>query len=893
MSSAETSPASSPALAEATPMMRQYLEVKARYPDCLLFFRLGDFYEMFFEDAVKGAEALQITLTARSKGDDRVPMCGVPYHAARSYIAKLIDQGFKVAICDQIEDAETPGAEARPAAGGKLFRREVTRVVTPGMVIDDDMLEAREANYLAAVLPLAQGGAFALLDASTGELRAGEATSDAALGAQLSRAAPREVIAPRTLLESPRLQAVASACARPPVLNAVDDSGFEVSRSHAFLKEHFGVRTLDGFGVSSGHALAAAGAALRYLKETQKSAASHVDRVVSYRADSHLVLDARTLANLEVLRTVRDSRRKGSLLEVVDRSVTTMGSRRLADWLSAPLVDLAAIRERHDAVQELFEHGVLREDLAERLKGVADVERCVARLALGAGNARDLKALGASLGALPSLRQALAPCRAARLAACVPALEGLDDLADLLGRAIAEDPPPVLKEGGMFRPGYQPELDELVEISTSARDYLARMEARERSRTGIASLKIRYNRVFGYYIEVTKPNLHLVPADYVRRQTTVGAERFVTEELRQYEEKVLTADDRRCALEFRLFEELRAGVVGRASAIRSAADAIATLDALIAFARVATEFGYARPEVDDSDVIEIKEGRHAVVERMLGGEAFVPNDILLSGSDAQILIITGPNMAGKSTVMRQAALTVLLAQAGSFVPALSARIGRVDRIFTRVGASDDLAKGQSTFMVEMTETASILHNATARSLVLLDEIGRGTSTFDGLSIAWAVAEYLHDKVGARTLFASHYHELVELAREKPRVKNCTTAVKEWGGRVIFLHKLVAGGASRSYGIEVARLAGLPGSVLDRARQVLANLEKAELDEGGRPAFAHTGGPRRDPDQLPLFARESPGRYLAIAEALRSLDLDNTSPLQALEFVADLKSKLPE
>ena len=871
----------------ATPMMRQYLEVKSRYPDAILFFRLGDFYEMFAEDAVVAAEALQITLTSRAKGDGKIPMCGVPYHAARGYVARLLDRGFKVAICDQVE----------PPGKGGIVRREVTRVVTPGTVLDEQSLDPRESSFLGAVAldPEGPGGGLALLDATTGELRCGEVETDARLGEELRKAGVRELVVARSVSALPRASEIARAVGAP--VAEVDDAAFQ--RATEKLSRHLGVAGLDGFGV--GHlprAVAAASAALQYLSETQRTEPRHVDRVSLLPTTDVLLLDESTRANLEIERTLSGGKRKGSLLGLLDRTLTGAGGRRLAEWLRYPLTDVGAIDARLDAVGALAGGAVLRERVVEALRPVADVERLLSRLALRQGNARDLRALAATLTALPAAADLLEGAGAGLLAGTGRALRGLDELAALLERAVADEPPATTGEGGMIRRGWSEELDQIVELSENGKGVIASLETRERQRTGIGSLKVRYNRVFGYYIEVTKPNLHLVPPDYQRRQTTVGGERFVTPELKALEEQVLGAEERRVALEERLFEELRGRVVSEAARLRAAASAVATADAVLSLARVAAERGYRRPTLDGSESMEIVGGRHPVVEAMLPADSggFVPNDLSIASSadpeGAQLLVITGPNMAGKSTVMRQAALIVLMAQAGSFVPAERARIGVVDRVFTRVGASDDLARGRSTFMVEMTETASILHNATRRSFVILDEIGRGTSTFDGLSIAWAVAERLHDRTGCRTLFATHYHELQDLARERPRVRNLTVAVREVGDRVVFLRKLVPGGASRSYGIEVAKLAGLPAEVLVRAREILRNLESLEVDEAGHAALARGSRRRERPaaDQLGLFAPQDP-RLERIRADLRELTLDRLTPLEALNLLAELKSRL--
>lgn len=869
-------------------MMRQYLETKARYPDAILFFRLGDFYEMFFEDALVASEALQITLTARAKGDDRVPMCGVPHHAARGHVAKLLEKGFKVAICDQVEE---PGK-------AQLVRREVTRVVTPGTILDEQALEPREASYFGAVALGARGAGIALLDASTGELRLGEVADDARIADELRRAGVRELLLAAGA-DPARAGAVERAVGVP--VSRRPDADFEAAEER--LRRHLGVATLDGFGVGDLRlGLSAAAAALAYLSETQRAAPRHVDRLARLPADAALVLDEATRTHLELERTLSGGRRKGTLLGVLDRTVTAPGGRRLLGWLRDPLTDEGQIAARLDAVEELSRSSVAREDLAAALRPVADLERIVSRLVLGQGSARDLRALAAGLLALPALADLLDAREARLLREAGARLRGLEALAALLDRAVAEEPPPTLRDGGFIRRGHSPELDEIVAIAEDAKGVIAGLEARERERTGIGSLKVRYNKVFGYYIEVTKPNLHLVPPDYERRQTTVGGERFATPELKAFEEKVLTAEERRAALEARLFEELRAAVADAAPRVRTAADAVADADALLSLARVAAERGYVRPQVDGSEALEIEDGRHPVVEALLegGAAAFVPNDVSVASAGApecerhgSLLVLTGPNMAGKSTVMRQAALVALLAQMGSFVPARRARVGIVDRIFTRVGASDDLARGRSTFMVEMTETSAILHAATRRSLVVLDEIGRGTSTFDGVSIAWAVAEHLHDRVGCRTLFATHYHELQDLARERPAVRNLTVAVREVGEQVVFLRKLVPGGASRSYGIEVAKLAGLPAEVLARAREILRNLEAMEVDEGGHASLAR-GRRRRQgaASQLGLFpGADHDAAAEELARALRALDVDALRPLDALNLLADWKKKL--
>ncbi len=881
-------------IAAATPMIRQYLEVKARYPDAILFFRLGDFYEMFFEDALRASEALQITLTARSNGDDKVPMCGVPYHAARGYVAKLLERGFNVAICDQVE---APGKST-------IVKREVTRVVTPGMVFDDQMLDPREPSFLGVVAFGESGGGLALLDASTGQLRAGEVSSDDRLADELRRVGVRELLFSEADAMSPRAQALARTVGTPTAQCPPD----AYARARDRLCRHFGVQSLESFGVGDLElGLSAAAAALAYLESTQRASPKHVDRLARLPTESVLVIDESARVNLEIERTLMGGKRKGSLLGLLDRCATALGGRRLAEWLRYPLLDLELISARLDAVAELTASAVLRERLAEGLRPVADLERLLSRLTLGQGNARDLLALAATLSALPGLAEVLGGTGARLLQEAGQGLRGLEDLAAVLSRAVADEPPATLTEGKMIRRGWSEDLDRLVAIAEDGKGFIARLEAAERERTGIASLKVRYNKVFGYFIEVTKANLHLVPADYQRRQTTVGGERFITPALKEFEEQVLTAEERRFVIEEKIFEELRAQVVNASGRLRTAASAVAGSDALLSLGRVAAERGYTRPEVDGSEGLEIEGGRHPVVEALLPPDSggFVPNDLRVTSSaewektarhtdpPGQILIITGPNMAGKSTSMRQTALIALLAQVGSFVPAQRARVGLVDRIFTRVGASDDLARGRSTFMVEMTETAAILHNATRRSLVILDEIGRGTSTFDGVSIAWAVAEHLHDRVGCKTLFATHYHELVDLARERPRVKNLTVAVREVGDRIVFLRKLVNGGASRSYGIEVAKLAGLPAEVLVRAREILKNLETLEVDEGGHAALAAREARKKSapgPSQLGLFGAPADPVTARIRDELAALDLDALRPIEALNLLAEWKKR---
>lgn len=871
----EETPDMAAILANATPMLRQYLETKARHPDALLFFRLGDFYEMFYEDAKVASEVLGIALTSRSKGEDRVPMCGVPQVSAKVHVARLVEAGLRVAICDQVEEA---------VPGKTLVRREVTRIVTPGTVFDEGGREAKAPAWLAGlVLSKEAGGALSLLEATTGDFRVFVATTDAELFDELLRAEPRELLVETGAHD--RLPA-----ALPGLRTRREAKDFDPKKGHELLCRHFDVASLDGFGLAGQpQAWAAAASVLRYVEETQRSALAHVRQLVRYEPSGSLLIDAASRRNLDLVRNANDGRRAGSLLATIDRTATSMGGRLLQQWLIYPLTDVKEIGHRQEAVQELVESAVLREDVTGTLREMGDLERLVGRLVVGQGSARDLKLLGTSLSKLPELRHVLGHRTAALLTSVATGLPDLSAFAETLQSAIVEEPPATTKEGGMFRRGYSAELDELVGLAADGKDSIARMEAEERRRTGIQSLKIRFNRVFGYFIEVTKANLAHVPDDYVRKQTTANAERYVTPWLQDFEGKVLTAQERSVALESALFEQLRVRVVEEAPRVLDAARKLAVLDVLCSFARVAADYDYRRPTVTSGDLIRILDGRHPVVERSLGREPFVPNDIELE-HERRLVVLTGPNMAGKSTSMRQVAHIVILAQMGAFVPAREAVIGVCDRLFTRVGAGDDLARGQSTFMVEMSETANILRHATSRSLVLLDEIGRGTSTFDGLAIAWAVAEHILDNVRCRTIFATHYHELTQLAQEKEHVVNLTMAVREWGERVIFLRKLVPGAASRSYGIQVAKLAGVPANVLARAREVLSNLEKAGTDESGHAVFARAGR-RHARAQMALgFGGPSvqepppPPPSSPVLDELKMLDVDQLTPLDALQII---------
>jgi DNA mismatch repair protein MutS len=851
--------------------MRQYLEVKDAYPDCIVFFRLGDFYEMFFDDAVVVARALDLTLTTRDKGKENpVPMCGVPHHAAKHYLGKLVERGFKVAICEQVED---------PKAARGIVKREVVRVVTPGVILDEEQLEPKAAHYLVAVIADGETAGIAHLDVTTGEFAAAQLGIADVLD-ELARLEPREVLAAGLEVE-PLKKRIRAAWAEPPAESPTDGE-----RARALIEETLG-RAIGPSSELGPLALRAGAAVLGYARATQPRGALPVTHLRPYRPAEQVILDESTRANLELFATLQGGKKQGSLLGVLDETRTAMGGRLLRRWLAAPLVDVAQIRRRHDAVEWLVEHAALRAQVTAELGEVYDLERLAGRVTLGVATPRDLAALARSLSRLPSLRDQLEASfaqRAARLAH--PELLALgralgEDVARAILRILVDDPPANWREGGFCRRGWSPELDELSDLAEGGKSKIAAIELRERDRTGIQSLKVRYNRVFGYYLEITRSNLDRVPADYVRKQTLANAERFVTPELAEHEAKILHADERRLTLELEAFESLRQEVARAAPVLLELAAQVARLDALAALAEVAHTSGYCRPEVDEGLRIEIEDGRHPVVEKLAAAGKFVPNDVVLDTDGPELVILTGPNMAGKSTAMRQVALIALMAQMGSFVPARRAKVGVADRVFTRVGASDNLSRGDSTFMVEMRETAHILAHATRRSLVILDEIGRGTSTYDGMAIAWAVAEHLHDRIGCRAMFATHYHELTALADARPRVRNFSTAVREWKDEVVFLHKLVAGGASRSYGIQVARLAGIDKGVIARARELLAALEE------GESLGHHAGSPQL---ALAVTAPATSGPT-EVERLLAQVDVDGITPREALAVLADLQARL--
>jgi DNA mismatch repair protein MutS len=878
----------------STPLMRQYAAIKKEHPSALLFFRLGDFYELFFDDAILASRELQITLTSRNKEKGvAVPMCGVPYHAAEGYISKLIRKGFKVAICEQMENA---------SLAKKLVRREVTRVVTPGTAADSS-LNSEENNFLAAVAQIEDRVGFAALDLSTGEFRATEFNGEDAgkrIQEELQQLRPRELlygsVAP--LFDEQRLHGDGRnrPSGRPSSGSAgfaetpLDDWVFAPDHAIPLLENHFGVLSLEGFGLAGKPAAAsAAGAILYYVRSTQRGTLDHVDRVGFYERQNYLVLDAVTVRNLELIEPLFAGTDAGvTLFRSLDATITPMGKRLLRSWMLRPSIEVTEINARLDAVEAQVNETVEREELRRSLDGILDLERLLSRVTLETANPRDVLALAASLSKIPTLRAALARFAAERLNTLHVSLDELGDLRERIDKAIVPEPPISLVDGGAIQSGVDQELDELRDLSRNSKQFLAQIEQRERQRTGINSLKIKFNSVFGYYLEISKPNLHLVPPDYERKQTLVNAERFTTPELKEYEAKILDAQEKIVEIERRLFAELRSAIAGEAKRIRQTALALAEVDVLSALAHVAALRNYCRPKFDESADIEIVAGRHPVIEQqeMAGGnERFVPNDLYLNSTTHAVLVLTGPNMGGKSTYLRQAALVVILAQMGSFVPAMSARLGVVDRVFTRIGASDNLARGRSTFMVEMTETAAILHTATPRSLILLDEVGRGTATYDGLAIAWAAVEYIHVRTRAKTLFATHYFELTELAERLSGVKNYHVSVKETAGGIVFLKKVEPGAASRSYGIEVAKLAGLPNEVIERAREVLAEHESAE--QRVTEQLASDDSRPRQPAQLTIFTPLSE----PVLEKLRELDLNRLTPLEALNLLAELKKQV--
>ncbi len=863
-----------------TPMMQQYVETKKQYSDCLLFFRLGDFYEMFFEDAETASRELEITLTGRDCGfEERAPMCGVPWHSAHNYIARLINKGYKVAICEQVED---------PATAKGIVKREVTKVITPGTVTDPAMLEEKKNNFLMAVFCCQSYFGIAVTDVTTGEFYATQivfGNTYRKLLDEIYRYRPSEILVNRQFDENGRIEEFRKK------------TGIYVSvlEEEAFGREK-AIQALEGLAGSDllekqELALNASGALLYYLESTQKAGFDHIREIKPYELERYMLIDSSSRRNLELTETLRERKKRGSLLWVLDKTMTAMGGRKLRKWLDQPLLDVDEIKSRLDAVEELKEKFMVRSEVMEHLKRIYDMERLTAKLVIGNVNARDLLSLKDSIGQIPSVRELVSALDIPYNRNIFENIDPLTDIYAIIASSISEEAPLTIKEGGIIRDGYAKEVDDLRRAFVDGKQWIADLESQERKRTGIKNLKVKFNKVFGYYIEVTKSNLEQVPENYVRKQTLVNCERFITDELKKLEDSILGAEEKITALEYELFCEIRDKMKAHAGRIRNTAEQMALLDVICSLAEVADRENYTKPLVHEKGEIKIKEGRHPVVEKMLGKEPFVPNDTHLDDNDNRIIIITGPNMAGKSTYMRQVALVTLMAQMGSFVPAQEATIGITDRIYTRVGASDDLASGQSTFMVEMTEVANILNNATPKSLLILDEIGRGTSTYDGLSIAWSVIEYINDKgrLGCRTLFATHYHELTELEDKLNGIRNCCIDVKKKGEDIIFLRKIKPGGADQSYGIEVARLAGVPQLAIDRSREILEELDAADINQYGK-----TKKKQRKPmdGQLDLLTAGALSKSeREVLDELRSVDATSMTPLDALNRLFSLQQKL--
>ena len=858
-------------------MIKQYLSIKEEYPDTILFYRMGDFYEMFFEDAQVASRVLEITLTSRNKKDESpVPMCGVPHRAVSGYIARMIDHGYKVAVCDQIED---------PATAKGLVKRDVVRVITPGMILDEAFLDKRSNNFILAVARHGEVFGLSYLDISTGVFRLAESGDLAALIDESLRISPREVLLAESAKTDPAMNTIREALLERSI-TYLADSAFEHKRCYSLLTEQFKTISLEGFGCEGLAAgVRAAGALVFYVRETQKQKIELFTRLETYALDQYLLVDDLSCRNLELEKNIRAGTRRGTLIGIIDHTKTAMGARLLKLWLRYPLIKIEDIQQRLEAVAETKSNIESRQGIREYLKSVFDIERVGSKIVMGHANARDLIALKRSLLALPQIQKMVSTLKST-LFQWDENLNPLYELAEVIENAIREDAPPTINEGGMVKAGYHNGLDELVKISQDGKGWLANLEAQERKATGITTLKVRYNKVFGYYIEVPKSRASDVPVNYVRRQTLVNAERYITDELKTFETKVLNAEDQRAALELEIFNEIRQKIVENYKNLQSAARFLARLDCLLNLAEVADQNDYCRPEMTVDGHIYIEDGRHPVVEKMITGERFVPNTVSMDNETNQILIITGPNMAGKSTVLRQVALLVIMAQMGCFIPAKKASISVVDRIFTRVGALDNLSQGQSTFMVEMQETANILNNAGEHSLIIMDEIGRGTSTYDGLSIAWAVVEYLHDlhQTGVKTLFATHYHELTDLAQQKQRVKNYNIAVKEWNDEIIFLRKLVEGATNRSYGIQVARLAGIPGTVINRSKKILYRIENKEQDLTDALSDKETG--KNAPQQMGLFGKKDH----FFVEKLSKLDISKMTPLEALNYLNELRDR---
>ena len=876
---------------ELTPMMKQYMQTKEEYKDCILFYRLGDFYEMFFDDALTASKELEITLTGKNCGlEERAPMCGIPYHAVDSYLNRLVSKGYKVAICEQVEDPKT-------AKG--IVKREVIRVVTPGTNLDTQGLDETKNNYIMCIVYMADRYGLSVADVTTGEYLVTELDSQTKLMDELYKFMPSEIVCNEAFYMS-GLDLDDLKNRLHMAIYSLEAWYFDDALCRETLQEHFKVASLEGIGLSDYECgMIASGALLKYLEETQKNSLSHMSRLTRYATGNYMVLDSATRRNLELVETLREKQKRGSLLWVLDKTKTAMGARTLRKYVEQPLIDKESIVKRLDAVAELKDNAICREEIREYLNPVYDLERLVGKITYQSANPRDLIAFQSSLSMLPSVKCILKDMESDLLKEIYEELDPLEELCDLVGRAIQEEPPLAMKEGGIIKDGYNEEVDRLRKAKSEGKNWLADLETKEREKTGIKNLRIRYNKVFGYYLEVTNSSKDLVPDYYTRKQTLANAERYIIPELKELEDTILGAEDKLCALEYELYCEVRNTIAAELTRIQRTAKAVAKLDVIASLALVAERNNYVRPKINEKGVIDIRDGRHPVVEKMIPNDMFIANDTYLDDKKQRISIITGPNMAGKSTYMRQAALIVLMAQLGSFVPASSANIGLVDRIFTRVGASDDLASGQSTFMVEMNEVANILRNATSKSLLILDEIGRGTSTFDGLSIAWAVVEYISNSklLGAKTLFATHYHELTELEGKISNVNNYCIAVKEKGDDIVFLRKIVKGGADKSYGIQVAKLAGVPDPVINRAKEIVEELVTADIT-GKVKDIAVQGSETKKKTQKKLdevdltqFSLFDTVKDDDVLKELKELDISHMTPMDAMNKLYQLQNKL--
>ena len=876
---------------ELTPMMKQYMQTKEEYKDCILFYRLGDFYEMFFDDALTASKELEITLTGKNCGlEERAPMCGIPYHAVDSYLNRLVSKGYKVAICEQVEDPKT-------AKG--IVKREVIRVVTPGTNLDTQGLDETKNNYIMCIVYMADRYGLSVADVTTGEYLVTELDSQTKLMDELYKFMPSEIVCNEAFYMS-GLDLDDLKNRLHMAIYSLEAWYFDDALCRETLQEHFKVASLEGIGLSDYECgMIASGALLKYLEETQKNSLSHMSRLTRYATGNYMVLDSATRRNLELVETLREKQKRGSLLWVLDKTKTAMGARTLRKYVEQPLIDKESIVKRLDAVAELKDNAICREEIREYLNPVYDLERLVGKITYQSANPRDLIAFQSSLSMLPSVKCILKDMESDLLKEIYEELDPLEELCDLVGRAIQEEPPLAMKEGGIIKDGYNEEVDRLRKAKSEGKNWLADLETKEREKTGIKNLRIRYNKVFGYYLEVTNSFKDLVPDYYTRKQTLANAERYIIPELKELEDTILGAEDKLCALEYELYCEVRNTIAAELTRIQRTAKAVAKLDVIASLALVAERNNYVRPKINEKGVIDIRDGRHPVVEKMIPNDMFIANDTYLDDKKQRISIITGPNMAGKSTYMRQAALIVLMAQLGSFVPASSANIGLVDRIFTRVGASDDLASGQSTFMVEMNEVANILRNATSKSLLILDEIGRGTSTFDGLSIAWAVVEYISNSklLGAKTLFATHYHELTELEGKISNVNNYCIAVKEKGDDIVFLRKIVKGGADKSYGIQVAKLAGVPDPVINRAKEIVEELVTADIT-GKVKNIAVQGSETKKKTQKKLdevdltqFSLFDTVKDDDVLNELKELDISHMTPMDDMNKLYQLQNKL--